>query len=159
MYIALAAISVFIVGFLIINYFFPGKTEKDLLIEPDEEIYFQTEKLQITRYPAIGPTVTAYPGAKLTISNKRIIISQKALGGRSFVVRELMLNEKRPEQQYFTQKNWGNVLVSTVNYQSCFSVEGDLLVLKNPNAVNLNRYEIKGLPNPKMVLEIVQQEI
>lgn len=157
MYITIAVLVGFLLLFFGLMYFFPGKLEKNIPEEAGEVQLFEAEGLNITRVPAIGPRKTAYPGAKLRITNKRIIITQKALATSDLVVREIMLNDKALNQALSGQKNWGNVLVAPVNYDSAFSVKGEMLILKNPNAINLDRFEIRGIPIPQNVLEAVKK--
>jgi len=154
MYITIAAITVFLLVLLVVMFLFPGKTEKDLPMEMGEKILFQGEGLSITRYPATGPRPIVWPGAKLTVSDKKLVIFQKGLGSSNLVIREIMLNEEAGEQSLSHSSNWGNVLVASLNYQKAFSLNGDLIVLKNPNATNLDRFEIKGIANPDELLNV-----
>lgn len=154
MNITIAVIAVFLVVLVLVMFLFPGKTAKDLPMEMGEKLLFQAEGLTITRYPATGPRPVVWPGSKLTISNKKLVILQKGLGSSNLVVREIMLNEEAGEQGLSNSSNWGNVLVSAVNYQKAFSLNGDLILLKNPNATNLDRFEIKGIANPHELLNL-----
>jgi hypothetical protein len=148
---------VFVVTFLAIMFFLPGKTEKDIEMEQGENIIFTAMSLEITRWPAIGPTQTVFKGAKITVTDRKVFVSQKNLFGSSYIIREIFLNEKNPASQFSGKTLWANVPVSEMNYLQAFSIQGNSIFLKNSKAVNLKYLEIKGLSDNKQFIEILNK--
>ncbi len=147
-------VAVFIIGFLVMMYFFPAKTLEDLPLEAGEVVLFDQSKLkEAVRYHAAGRR-QSYPGARLYISNKKVVIAQATLGSSKFTLREIMLNAQYPQQSLSDKKLWGNVLVSMLDYSNISLKENsdNVLVIRNPNAFNLDRYEIIGVENAQDAL-------
>jgi hypothetical protein len=154
---AVVAVGAFVMAVAIWSRLQPGKTDKDLVLDPDEQLLYECPSLSLVRYPCMGHPVS-YPGSKIQITNKRVVFSQKGLLSERYVIREIAVREKNPPESLKGLKHWGLVSVFEYN-QHDFSVtskdQKTIVTFRNQFAPNLDRMEIVGV----MAVEQLMQAI
>ena len=154
---AVVAVGAFVIVVAIWSRLQPGKTDKDLVLDPDEQILYECPNLSLVRYPRLGRPVS-YPGSKIQITNKRVIFSQKGLLSERYVIREIAIREKNPPESLRNTRYWGLVSVFKYNKDN-FSVttkdHRTIVTFRNQFAPNLDRMEIVGVASVEQLMQAI----
>jgi len=148
-------VSVFVIAVALFARLKPGKTDKDLVFEPDERLLYECQNLHIVRHPRLGRPV-AWPGSKIQITNKRVVFSQKGLMSSTYVIREVAVRENNPPESLKGVSSWG--LVSIFAYRrndfSVITKGGKTVILfKNDSAPNLDQMKIVGVASVEKFMQ------
>ncbi|MDQ3814653.1 MAG: hypothetical protein M3347_11975 [Armatimonadota bacterium] len=154
---ALIAVSSFVLAVAVLAKLIPGKTDKDLVFEPDEILLYECGNLHILRRSKLGRPVV-WPGSKIQITNKRVVFSQKGLMSTTYVIREVAVRQNNPPQSWKGMRRWGLVPIFPY-HKNDFSVitreDKPVIVFTNDAAPNLDRMEIAGVASVEKFMQAI----